>query len=840
MPTVEELLVRIEGDASSLRDALAEADEQVQTFGSKAAAIGGTIAKGAAVAAGALLAIGAAGVAAASSFEDAFLPVQQNVRGTADEVQLLEDDLRQMATEGGTSFQELSGAAALLGTNFGIVASDMTEAVDSVAQFSDATGQSVDEAADRLGKLARATQTGADGMDNLANAALVLQEQTGAASNSTIDFATKVAPVAQTLGFTSDQVLALGATFVASGVDAQKGAGAVNQALQAMSASIAVGTAAAQGQEAVTAANAEAQGLLVAAMAEVEAAEADLARARSSGDEAAITSARNRLDSAKDAASAAKDQAEVTKAAFGDTEKAIANLEGMARIAGVSAIEFSNLFSTDAPAAMDLFVKGLQSAQAAGEDVQGMLDAAGLKGDAVAAQFFKVAQSGVSLGDAMNTASTALGNTDELAERAAMKAATFSDMLDRVKNMGMELAATVGEALLPAFSGIVGAIGPAMEAIAPLVKDMAGLVAEALADLLPAVQPLLEAVIELIKGLMPPLKAVLGPIMALAKTLATVLTPIVQALTPILVMVADVLGRILGPVLTVVNQLVAALGPVIGALLVALTPLIEVVLNLVMVALQPFLDILGPLVEAFMPVILAVADVIKILAEGLTPIIVAITPLIAGLAKWLADHMLPVLKAWYGILADVAKFIGSVLKQSLEWLGDVVRWLVGKWEPVSKFFSDLWDGVVSSLKGAADLIGDVWDGIWDGIKGVINLILGGVNTVIRALNSLQVEIPDWVPGVGGQTWGMDIPEVPYLDVGGEILETGMAVVHEGEMVVPAAQVKSLRDKQPSGFGSVFIGNITVPVTEAGQDFDPERVADAIEAALRRSLRQVAV
>ena len=40
-----------------------------------------------------------------------------------------------------------------------------------------------------------------------------------------------------------------------------------------------------------------------------------------------------------------------------------------------------------------------------------------------------------------------------------------------------------------------------------------------------------------------------------------------------------------------------------------------------------------------------------------------------------------------------------------------------------------------------------------------------VNTLIRALNTIQVKIPDWVPLFGGKQFGIDIPEIPLIGGG---------------------------------------------------------------------------
>jgi len=76
-----------------------------------------------------------------------------------------------------------------------------------------------------------------------------------------------------------------------------------------------------------------------------------------------------------------------------------------------------------------------------------------------------------------------------------------------------------------------------------------------------------------------------------------------------------------------------------------------------------------------------------------------------------------------------------------------------------------------------------------------NIVLGfkiAINQLIRAWNALDFGIHIHVPsilGLPGFNFDINdvIPDIPYLDVGGSILQTGIAVVHRGETVVPAGR-----------------------------------------------------
>ena len=53
---------------------------------------------------------------------------------------------------------------------------------------------------------------------------------------------------------------------------------------------------------------------------------------------------------------------------------------------------------------------------------------------------------------------------------------------------------------------------------------------------------------------------------------------------------------------------------------------------------------------------------------------------------------------------------------------------------------------------------------------LINRVVTSLNSVIRAANSLSFTVPDWVPGIGGRTFGFHMrsvtaPQIPYLAQG---------------------------------------------------------------------------
>lgn len=71
-------------------------------------------------------------------------------------------------------------------------------------------------------------------------------------------------------------------------------------------------------------------------------------------------------------------------------------------------------------------------------------------------------------------------------------------------------------------------------------------------------------------------------------------------------------------------------------------------------------------------------------------------------------------------------------------------------------------------------------------KAAFNAIAGAWNNTV---GRLAFTIPGWVPGIGGSSFSM--PKIPQFAIGGDVLRTGLAVIHAGERIVPTARAQRL-------------------------------------------------
>ena len=111
-----------------------------------------------------------------------------------------------------------------------------------------------------------------------------------------------------------------------------------------------------------------------------------------------------------------------------------------------------------------------------------------------------------------------------------------------------------------------------------------------------------------------------------------------------------------------------------------------------------------------------------------------------------------------GDIFDVFNNLFTLLKDVLNFVKDVFKgdWEQA-WEDIQIAFSDFWNLIESIVKVPLNAV-----------VGLINAFITGIesafNAVISALNTISVDIPDWVPVVGGETFGIDLDKVDFKEI----------------------------------------------------------------------------
>ena len=116
------------------------------------------------------------------------------------------------------------------------------------------------------------------------------------------------------------------------------------------------------------------------------------------------------------------------------------------------------------------------------------------------------------------------------------------------------------------------------------------------------------------------------------------------------------------------------------------------------------------------------------------------------------------------------------------------------WNSIKRIFGGIIDFVTGvftgnwsrAWQGVVNIFGGIMDGLGAVIKAPLNTVIGLVNAAISGLNKISFTAPDWVPGLGGKHFGVNLPKIPYLAKGGIVDKPTQAVVGEAgtEAVVP--------------------------------------------------------
>lgn len=189
------------------------------------------------------------------------------------------------------------------------------------------------------------------------------------------------------------------------------------------------------------------------------------------------------------------------------------------------------------------------------------------------------------------------------------------------------------------------------------------------------------------------------------------------------------------------------------------------------------------------------------------------------------------IKAAFSKLGD---WIIAKVQPAVDWLNGAADWVGEKWGQAVDFFKNLGPKIEEALKTMGENVKTFFSGIWeslvDGFKGFINFFIEGINTLINGANKLSFTAPDWVPGIGGKTFGFNLPTIPLLAKGGIATGPTLAMVGEGrehEAILPLSKLQSLIQRAKGtggggGGGNVYHYNPHIEVN-GGSPEDVERI-----------------
>lgn len=375
----------------------------------------------------------------------------------------------------------------------------------------------------------------------------------------------------------------------------------------------------------------------------------------------------------------------------------------------------------------------------------------------------------------------------------------------------------VGQKINDVYEGI---ISPVIELTAKLISDKVGIILDAFNSLLlPVLQHIGDKIQELRDGAFAQLAAAFDSLVEKVSGLVQIVTSQIQVLldqhlipfvdwiintmapyiTEAVNLVVDVFFWLLEQVSSVINGILEALGELIDFLTGVFTGDWKRAWTGIKTFLSSIWELMKSLVSA------AIQAVSMIISSGMTGIQNIWNFVWTGIKDFAAA-------VWEAIKSTVSTLIDAVHSKITTTMEGIKSGISSALESVREKWTEVWNGLKQKTE-------EIFDGIWGTIKGAVNNILSGVETMangvirginkmIDALNNLSFDVPDWVPEIGGESFGLDIPNLseislPRLAQGGFVKANTpqLAMIgdnrHYGEIVAPEDKMQEMVNRAVS-------------------------------------------
>lgn len=423
--------------------------------------------------------------------------------------------------------------------------------------------------------------------------------------------------------------------------------------------------------------------------------------------------------------------------------------------AAAGAVAGLTKMASGAAESMDTVDKASQRMGVSAEEYQEMAHAASLCG--VEMSTLEKAAKNLDNGMTFDQAMAEIYSLEDANERAQKAAELFGESvaynmtpmlnasaeeMDSMKQEAYDLGlvfsqdtVSAGAALNDAMTNVQDAIGALTTGIGTALMPILTEACQFITDNLPLIQDMFDKLAPVLVSLF---ETLMPQIMDLAETLLPVLVDLFNMLLPLF---ADICEAIL----PVIVQLIQTLLPPIIQIVQALLPVLVQLLDALLPILQPIISLLTPIINLLMVLLQPLLDLINL-------IIPPLTALITEVVKVIAEKLIPKITEFAQGVVDKLSTAFNNIKTKLE---DFKKKFV-------EVFEKIRDGIKTPVNAVLGFI-----------NGLISGVVSGVNGIVSALNKLHFDIPDWVPGLGGKSFGFNLseltaPQIPLLAQGAVI------------------------------------------------------------------------
>lgn len=219
-----------------------------------------------------------------------------------------------------------------------------------------------------------------------------------------------------------------------------------------------------------------------------------------------------------------------------------------------------------------------------------------------------------------------------------------------------------------------------------------------------------------------------------------------------------------------------------GAAFGGITTILQSVMNVIQQIVDFSVTYVKPIIE----------EVINFIVQDALPIVLqtisAAAPFISQIITTIGSMIMRVAQVIAQAIQFAWPFIQQILTAVLQFAQGAIPKLLEAVNVVATNVGGYINAIIGVFTNLIDFIGNVftgnWEAAWENVKAIfsnafdalvelakipINAVIGIINGAIAGINSIVgggITIPEWVPVIGGGTWSLQLPEIPYLAKGG--------------------------------------------------------------------------
>lgn len=237
--------------------------------------------------------------------------------------------------------------------------------------------------------------------------------------------------------------------------------------------------------------------------------------------------------------------------------------------------------------------------------------------------------------------------------------------------------------------------------------------------------------------------------------IAWIVANVVPVITPILETMVKTVSSVIGTIADILSGIMETLGGIIDFITGIFTgdwslawQGVQGIFTGIWNALTGFISGIWSTIKSIFTG--AISTIVQFVKTGFNAAKTAVTTIFGGIRSFISN-------TWSGIKSTVIGAVNTLKSY------------------VVNGFSYMQSGIAHIMNSILSIISGIWRGIYNvarsyinfilsSIQSMVNGIIGGFNSMIRALNHLHFSIPDWVPGLGGKSLGFNLSTISRVSL----------------------------------------------------------------------------